>query len=252
MLKLRIIPVQLLLGGRLVKTLQFGKYRDVGDPVASSRVYNSQYADELIFLNIDRNSESIEPLKTILSSVSKVCFMPLSVGGGIRNYEDGTTLLSMGADKVVLNTICYRKPEVISYLANRHGSQAVTVAIDVRNINGSYHLFSNCGKTRLNVSIEEHCNKCIDSGAGEILIQSIDHDGSMQGYDLKLLKLIKDFVDIPIIALGGAGDYMHLKDAFVETKISAVACGSLFNFSDSNPIRAKAFLNNYDLNFKVV
>ncbi len=252
MLKKRIIPVQLLLNNRLVKSVKFNEYRDVGDPVSSSHVYNSQYADELIFLNIDKNPTGIEPLEAVLESVSEVCFMPLSVGGGVRNYKDAATLIKRGADKVVINTICYDKPQIISEIANNFGNQAVIVAIDVKkNIEG-YSLYSNCGRTMESVPLEEHCNNCINAGAGEILIQSIDQDGTMQGYDLELMRHIKNIVDIPIIALGGAGNYLHLRDVFLESNVSAVACGSLFNFSDSNLIRAKAFLSNYNLDFKIV
>jgi cyclase len=251
-LKKRIIPVQLLLNNRLVKTKNFDEYRDVGDPVSSSRVYNSQYADELIFLNIDKNATGIEPLEEILESVSEVCFMPLAVGGGIRNYKDAATLIKRGADKVVLNTICYDNPQIISEIADNFGNQAVIVAIDVKKNPEGYSLYSNCGQTIESVLLEEHCNNCINAGAGEILIQSIDQDGSMQGFDLELMRYIKNIVNIPIIALGGAGNYLHLRDVFLKSNVSAVACGSLFNFSDSNLIRAKAFLSNYNLDFKVV
>ena len=132
MLKKRIIPIQLLLNGRLVKTMQFGAYRDVGDPVASARVYNSQYADELIVLNINRQSGSIDPLINILDKMSEVCFMPLALGGGIRCLNDATRLITAGADKVILNTVCYSQPSLIREIAECFGSQAVIAAIDAR------------------------------------------------------------------------------------------------------------------------
>ena len=178
--------------------------------------------------------------------------MPLAVGGGIRNYKDAATLIKRGADKVVLNTICYDNPQIISEIANNFGNQAVIVAIDVKKNPEGYSLYSSCGQTIESVLLEEHCNNCINAGAGEILIQSIDQDGSMQGFDLELMRYIKNIVNIPIIALGGAGNYLHLRDVFLKSNVSAVACGSLFNFSDSNLIRAKAFLSNYNLDFKVV
>jgi len=251
-LKKRIIPVQLLLKNRLVKTINFDEYRDVGDPVSSSRVYNSQYADELIFLNIDKNSVDISPLEETLESVSKVCFMPLAVGGGIRNFKDAATLINKGADKVVLNSICYENLELISEISDNFGSQAVIVAIDVRNKEECFTLYSNGGQKKESVSLANHCRNCISAGAGEILVQSIDQDGAMHGFDLQLMDYVNNIVDIPVIALGGAGNYLHLRDVFLATNISAVACGSLFNFSDSNLIRAKAFLSNHNLEFKIV
>ncbi|RYV66606.1 imidazole glycerol phosphate synthase cyclase subunit [Legionella pneumophila] len=254
MLKKRIIPVQLLLNNRLVKTVQFNTYRDVGNPVTSSSVYNSQYADELIFLNISRENTSITPLLEIIDKVSSVCFMPLSVGGGIRTFKDARQLISLGADKIVLNSACFDTPELITQIADHYGSQAIIASVDVKwNMKKQcYTVYSNCGQLERNVDLTEHINLCIDKGAGELLIQSIDRDGMMQGYDIALAKQIMDIAQIPVIICGGAGHYNHLKEAFLETDISAVACGSLFNFTDSNLIRAKAFLSNYQLHFKIV
>lgn len=254
MLKKRIIPIQLLLNERLVKTVQFGNYRDVGDPVASSRVYNSQYADELIFLNIDREAHSIKPLTTILEKVSKVCFMPLSLGGGIRTIDDAVCLIRSGADKVILNSICYTHLNVISDVARLFGRQAVIVAIDAKwdKISKKYSLFSHCGRKCESISLDEHLACCAAAGAGEFFIQSIDQDGMMQGFDVELVKSVVNQSNAPVIAAGGSGNYEHMKDVFLQTRVSAVACGSIFNFSDSNLMRAKAFLSNYDLAFKLV
>lgn len=254
MLKKRIIPIQLLLNGRLVKTVQFGEYRDVGDPVASSRVYDSQDADELIFLNIDRASGGVQPLIDVLEAVSEVVFMPLALGGGIRQFDDAKALFAAGADKIVLNSVCYEQPGLISQVANRYGVQAVVVAIDVKydQAKKAFSLYSHCGQKSEDITLEDHIARCIELGAGELLLQSIDNDGRMQGYDLRLLEAVLAKVTVPVIICGGAGHYNHLKDAFLAADVSAVACGSLFNFSDSNLIRAKAFLSNYGLPFKVV
>lgn len=252
MLKRRIIPVQLLLHGRLVKTRQFDAFRDVGDPISSSRVYNSQAADELIFLNIDRDVESVRPLAELMERVSEVCFMPLSVGGGIRSAEDAAFLIRNGADKIVVNSAAYDDPSVVAATADRFGRQAVVVAIDVRREDQDFALFSHCGRHRREIGLAEHLAKMIELGAGEILIQSVDRDGTMEGYDIDLIRTVRAQASVPVIALGGSGNYEHLKAAFLEGNVSAVACGSLFNFSDSNPIRAKAFLSNYGLPFKVV
>ena len=254
MLKKRIIPVQLLLNNRLVKSIQFASFRDVGDPVASSKVYNSQFADELIFLNVARDNKTVEPLKQVLDKVSQVCFMPLAVGGGIRTYEDAEYLIRNGADKVVLNTACYSNQDLITKIANTFGTQAVVVCVDVHlnDETNNYELFSHCGQKKEICDLLEYLDLCVQSGAGEILIQSIDHDGKMNGFDIPLIKQAVERVNVPVIACGGAGNYYHLKEVFLETNVSAVACGSIFNFSDSNLIRAKAFLSNYSLPFKLV
>lgn len=252
MLKRRIIPVQLLMNGRLVKTRRFADWRDVGDPVKSSAVYNSQYADELIFLNIARDRDSVQPLAELMQQVSGECFMPLSVGGGIRSVEDAAYLIQNGADKVVINSATYRDSELLSRIADRFGTQAVVVAIDARREGNAYVAVSNSASQTEATTLEAHIGACETAGAGELLIQSVDQDGTMEGFDLDLLRLACAAASVPVIGCGGSGQYNHLKEAFLETQVSALACGSLFNFSDSNPLRAKAFLSNYGLQFKVV
>lgn len=252
MLKKRIIPIQLLLNGRLVKSKQFDAFRDVGDPVKSASVYNSQYADELIFLNIHRQANDTALLLALIEQISRVCFMPLSIGGGIRTFEQAAQLIKNGADKVVLNSICYTDQSVITKVANEFGSQAVIVAIDVRKKDGSYQLFSHSGQILESVLLDQHIQNILQAGAGELLIQSIDRDGTMTGFDIDLMKYVATRSSVPMIACGGSGNYDHLKEVFIESDVSAVACGSIFNFSDSNLIRAKAYLSNYNLPFKVV
>lgn len=254
MLKRRIIPIQLLINDRLVKTLKFDSYRDVGNPVTSSKVYCSQDADELVFLNIDRTSRSIGPLMSFIEKVSEVCFMPLALGGGIRKLEDVDSLIRNGADKVVMNSICYQDPTIITQSANKFGAQAVVVSIDAKKDEqtGDFVLYSDCGRKRESQKLDDHVKKVIGAGAGEILINSIDRDGTMSGYDIDLIKRVKSLSKIPVIGCGGAGTYAHMEKAFTEGNVDALACGSLFNFGDNNPIRAKAFLSNYGLQFKVI
>lgn len=254
MLKKRIIPIQLLRDGRLTKTVRFEDGRDVGDPVKSSSVYNSQYADDLILLNIDRDRRSVEPLLDIIDAVSEVCFMPLSLGGGITQFEEAAALIHRGADKVVVNSAAYRDLQIISRIADHFGSQAVIVSIDARwdEAAQKHRLFADCGRQQMEVALEEHLGRCVEAGAGEIMIQSIDRDGTMQGFDIALIGKVVSMTTVPVIGAGGSGDYAHLKDAFLETDVSALACGSLFNFSDSNPIRAKAYCTNLGLPFKVI
>lgn len=251
-LKRRIIPLMLLLNGRLVKSVRFGNWRDVGDPVKSSAVYNSQYADELIFLNIARDQPSVQPLAELMQKVSEECFMPLSVGGGIRSFEDAAYLIQNGADRVVINSAAYKAPELVSRIADRFGMQAVVVAIDAKRHGDAYITLSYNATQVERVTLEEHILSCEAAGTGEFLIQSVDQDGTMAGFDLPLLRLACSAASVPVIGCGGSGQYGHLKEAFLETDVSALACGSLFNFSDSNPLRAKAFLSNYGLQFKVV
>ena len=254
MLKKRIIPIQLLLEGRLVKTRQFGAHRDVGDPVSSSRVYDAQNADELVFLNINRSSRVIDPLLDLLDRVSAVTFMPLALGGGVTDFGSAARLIRSGADKVVINSVVYDDYDLIARIADSFGSQAVIVGIDVRldGVSGDYAPYSDCGRRAERVSLDEHLKRAEAAGAGEILINSIDRDGMMLGYDIPLLRKVVAAVRVPVIGCGGAGHYNHLKDAFLESRVSALACGSMFNFTDSNPIRARAFLSNYGIPFKTV
>jgi imidazole glycerol-phosphate synthase subunit HisF len=254
MLKRRIIPVQLLSGGRLVKTRSFEAPRDVGDPVASAKVYSAQQADELVFLNIDREARTIAPMMELIERVSAVAFMPLAVGGGIRAFEDAEALLRHGADKVIVNSVAYRDRSVVARIAERFGSQAVVVAIDVRRDDetGRAVLYSDCGRVREADDLSQHVDATIEAGAGEIFVQSIDRDGTMSGYDLPLLAEVSERSTVPVIGCGGAGNYEHMRDAFVRTNVRALACGSLFNFGDNNPMRAKAFLGQHGLAFKKV
>ena len=252
MLKKRIIPIMLLLDDRLVKTVQFDSWRDVGDPVKSASVYNSQYTDELVLLNIARENRSLEQLASLIPEIAKVSFMPLSVGGGINSFNDAAYLINQGADKVIVNSAAYQTPELISAIADKFGRQAVIVSIDVKQLGNDTTLFSHCGQQAEMISLAEHIERCQQAGAGEFMVQSIDHDGMMAGFDIELLKQCVAISKIPVIGCSGSGNYQHLKDAFVDTQVSALGCGSLFNFSDSNPIRAKNYLTNYDIAFKKV
>lgn len=254
MIKKRIIPVQLLINNRLVKTVNFDSYRDVGNPITSSKVYCSQDADELVFLNINREKRCIDELVELIKKVSEVCFMPLAIGGGINELNDVERLISNGADKVVLNSCCYSNTELITHIANKFGAQAVIVSIDVKFDPKSkqYRLYSNCGRNLENISLKQHIKKVTEHKAGEIFINSIDKDGTMSGYDINLIKEVMSYTNIPVIACGGSGNYEQLKEAFLQTDVSALACGSIFNFADNNPIRAKAALSNYNIPFKKI
>lgn len=251
MLKKRIIPLLLLMNDRLVKTVNFDKFKDVGDPTSTAKIFNDSDADELILLNINRKNRLSSSLVPVLNEISKECFVPLAAGGGINSIEDATELIKNGADKVVLNSICYDNYDFIKSLANILGKQAVIASIDVRKIDKKFHLFSNCG-TKVNlISLEEHLKKLIQNNVGEIMINSIDCEGTMTGPDHDLIMKVSKNTNVPIIYSSGIGNYDHIKDIFQMANISAVACGSLFNFTDSNPIRTKSYLKSYNINLRL-
>mgnify|MGYP001606781480 FL=1 len=177
--------------------------------------------------------------------------MPLALGGGVASLKDAEILIRHGADKVVVNSVLYREPGLARAIADKFGSQAVVASIDVRREGDDWALFSDCGRRREPSSLLDHVARLIEEGAGEILLNSIDRDGTMSGYDVPLIKRVVTASSIPIIACGGAGDYEHMREAFVDAGAQALACGSLFNFGDNNPIRAKAHLTTYGLPFKV-
>jgi cyclase len=249
MLKRRIIPIELLDGGRLVKTLGFSVPRDVGDPVKSSQVYSDQDADELVLLNISRAQRDVTALVQVVARIARECFVPITVGGGIRCLDDAVQLFAAGADKILVNSSAYKNPGLIAEIGDRYGRQAVVVGIDVRTEKNGFMLYSDCGRKRELVSLSEHVATIVAAGAAEIMIQSIDKDGSMTGYDLPILEAVIEMAPVPVIAAGGAGDFAHLKQAF-DAGADAAACGSLFNFGDNNPLRAKAFLKNYGIPLK--
>lgn len=252
MLKRRIIPVELLAHGRLVKSVGFSAYRDVGDPVKSSKVYSDQDADELLLLNVVRSPDAVSLLAAQLRRIARECFVPITAGGGIRSIEDATLLFEAGADKVSVCTAAFNNLPLLEQIATRYGSQALVVCIDVQHLaDGSPGLMSDCGRQRQAVDLNTHLRRVAEAGAGEVLIQSIDRDGAMTGYDLPLIQRVCRATALPVIALGGAGQIIHLKDAF-EQGAEAAACGSLFNFGDNNPLRAKALLKNYDVPLKKI
>lgn len=256
MLKKRIIPMLLYAHGRLVKTAGFdlASARDVGDPAKSVGVYNSQQADEIVLLNIERTGRGWKSLAPLVEQVAQVCFTPLTIGGGISTFADAAALISSGADKVVINSAAYRDKGLITQVADRFGSQAVMIGIDVRRdpVSDRPVLYSDCGSSIETVTLEAHLDACVAAGAGEVLIQSIDRDGRMNGYDLELLRTVVGSVRVPVIGAGGSGDYDQLRDGFLDGGVAALACASIFHFSDSNPMRAKAHLSNFGLRFKIV
>ena len=250
--KIRLIPILLLKHGRMVKGKQFKDFKDTGDPVFASRIYNAQFVDELIFLDIDATNEKRETDIGIIEQVSKECFMPLTIGGGISNIEQIKTLLRAGADKVVINTSAILNPSFISEASAIFGSQCIIIGIDVKKENDKYVIYSNSGKVRTNINLNDHIKNMESIGAGEIFINSIDKDGMMNGYDNDLIELVMGCTNLPIIACGGAGNFMHLVDTIKKTGVGALAMASIYHFGDNNPVRARSYLKNQDISIKTV
>lgn len=253
MLKKRIIPLLLLSHARMVKGKQFTNFRDTGDPVSAARIYNAQNADELIFLDIDANREgsSFDILERTVQRVAIECFMPLTVGGGIDSVDNIRRLLLAGADKVAITTAAHTHPDLINQAARLFGRQCIVVGLDVKLHDGKYVLYTHCGTQVSSHSLRDFVLDMTARGAGEFMINSIDHDGMMDGYDLGVANEVKCYTDRPIIIAGGAGTFMHLVDAFKEANVDAVACASLFHFGDNNPIRARSYLLNQHIPMKL-
>lgn len=242
-LKKRVIPMLLLRGGRCVKGRQFKDFRDTGDPVMATRVYNAQAADELMFLDIEATNEERRMTLKVVERASEEAFMPLTVGGGIRSITDVRDLLVAGADKVAITTAAVETPRLITQAAEMFGSQAVVAGIDFRREGHSLVVYTHCGRARARVDFTDHVRNLDALGAGELLVNSIDNDGMMQGYDLEATKLAASLTKKPVIACGGAGNYGHLDAAF-KAGAHAVACASLFHFGDNNPPRVRSYLKN--------
>ena len=252
MLKKRVIPVLLLSNGRMVKGRQFKDYRDTGDPRSAARIYNAQYADELVFIDIQAGLESRRAMLDIVRIASSECFMPLTVGGGISHIDDVRALLLAGADKVIITTAAVERPSLIRQAAETFGNQCVVAGIDFRVSSGSANVWIKCGTEATSLDPLEHARNLVELGAGEILLNAIDRDGMMAGYDIEIASRVSKAVSVPVIISGGAGNFMHLADAFQHTLVSAVACSSLFHFGDNNPIRARSYLRNAGIPVRIV
>jgi cyclase len=243
-LKKRVIPVLLLRDGRMVKGVQFGSYRDTGNPRTAVRIYSAQDADELVFLDIQASSQSRADLVGVVREASAECFMPLAAGGGIQSLDDVREILLAGADKVVVSTAAVTDPEIVQRIAGRFGDQCVVAGIDYRGSGDGARVWIRCGGEPTDLHPVRHAIALAERGAGEILLNSIDRDGTMQGYDLEMAQRVADAVPIPVIVSGGAGNFKHLAELLRDTSASAAACASLFHFGDNNPIRARSYLRN--------
>jgi len=245
MLKVRVIPTLLWKDLGLVKGISFDSWRRVGSVLPAIKVYNRREVDEMILVDVLANSSDDGFDIDALEDLSQDCFVPLTVGGGISNAAEVQTFLRAGADKVSINTAAYDRPELITEIAKIHGSQCVVSSIDVKNLsNGKWICFSHSGNLQTNKSVSEWAKELEDRGAGEILITSIDKDGTMNGYDLPLIETVSSSVDIPVIASGGAGCYQDMIDVVKQAGASAVAAASIFHFTEQTPKEAKIAMSN--------
>lgn len=242
MLKKRLIPCLLLKNGRCVKGVQFKNFRDTGNPVTAARIYENQGADELIFLDITATVERREPYYKLIQNVADQCFMPITFGGGIREVEHIRKFLLAGADKVSINSAAVEKPELIREGARIFGKQCIIVSIDAKKTDRGYEVYTHSGTRATGLDVFEWAKKAAELGAGELLITSIDNEGTRKGYDLEVIRKVSDSVGIPVIASGGAGTLQHLVDGITIGGASAVSAASIFHFTDQSPIKAKAFM----------
>jgi len=228
MLQIRIIPCLLLRNESLVKTIKFAKFSYIGDPLNTCRIFNELEVDELVFLDITASKENRGPNFRLLQEISDECFMPLSYGGGIRDVSTAEKIFNIGFEKVVLNTYPFERPSIISDLANVFGSQSIIVAIDVKkSFFGKYEVYSLSGQVNQKKRPIDWAKEVVRLGAGEILLTSIDREGTWKGFDTELLRMVADAVSIPVIANGGAGRVEHISQAVKAGHASAVALGSM-------------------------
>ena len=226
----------------MVKGINFVDLRDAGDPVEQARVYDSQGADEVCFLDITASQQNRDTLFDVVARTAEECFMPLTVGGGVRSVDDVRKLLLAGADKVGINTAAVTDPELVRRAANKFGSQCIVVAIDAKHVENRWEIFTHGGRNGTGIDAVEWAQKMADVGAGELLLTSMDRDGTKSGFDLELTRTIADTVTIPVIASGGVGGLEHLAEGVRDGHASAVLAASIFHFGEFTVGDAKAYM----------
>ena len=243
MIAKRIIPCLDVDKGRVVKGVNFVSLRDAGDPVQAAAAYNDAGADELVFLDITASHEQRKTILDVVARTAEVAFMPLTVGGGIRTVEDIRALLNAGADKVSLNTAAVERPQLVREGADRFGSQCVVVAVDARRrAAGGWDVFTHGGRTATGKDAVAWVKEAVALGAGEILLTSMDRDGTKQGYDVELTRAVSDAVPVPVIASGGAGALEHFRAVLTDGRADAALAASLFHFGELQVGQVKAYL----------
>jgi cyclase len=243
MLKTRIMPTLLYKDFGLVKGVGFDSWRPVGSAMQAVKVYNLRQVDELVLLDIRATLEGRGPDLEMVDELADECFMPLTVGGGVRTIDDVRGLLMVGADKVAINTVVIDRPELIREMRDRFGSQCVVVSIDARREpDKTYGVYTRAGAVPTGLDPAAIALMAEKMGAGEILLTSIDRDGTMSGYDIELTRTVAAAVTIPVVASGGAGNYAHMAELLRETEASAIAAASIFHFTEQTPLEAKRYL----------
>ncbi|MDC3174103.1 imidazole glycerol phosphate synthase subunit HisF [Candidatus Pelagibacter sp.] len=250
MLKNRIIPCLDVKNGRVVKGINFVDLRDAGDPVEQAKIYSDGGADEICFLDITASNENRDTIYEVVKKTSKKCFVPLTVGGGVRSVDDINKLLNCGADKVSINTAAVQNEKVVEESAKKFGSQCIVVAIDAKKNNDGWEIFTHGGRNSTGIKALEFSSKMEKCGAGELLVTSMDKDGTQSGYDIELMQKISSKVNIPVIASGGVGNLDHLVDG-IKSGASAVLAASIFHYGTYSINEAKQYLASKDIPVRI-
>ena len=250
MLKNRIIPCLDVKNGRVVKGINFVDLKDAGDPVEQAKIYSDGGADEICFLDITASNENRDTIYDVVKRTSKNCFVPLTVGGGVRSIEDINKLLNCGADKVSINTAAVQNSKVVEESSKKFGSQCIVVAIDAKKNGENWEIFTHGGRNPTGIDAIQFANKMEESGAGELLVTSMDKDGTQSGYDIDLMKKISSNVNIPVIASGGVGTLDHLAEG-ISAGASAVLAASIFHYGTFSIQEAKQYLASKDIPVRI-
>ena len=240
--RIRVIPCLDVANGRVVKGVNFVDLIDAGDPVEQAKAYDAAGADELCFLDIGASHERRETIIDVVRRTAEVCFMPLTVGGGVRSAEDARALLLAGADKVAVNSAAVARPEVVADIAERFGSQCVVASVDAKRVGERWEIFTHGGRKPTGIDAVEHALRLAELGAGELLVTSMDRDGTKSGFDLELIRTIAEAVDVPVVASGGVGTLDHLVEGVTKGHASAVLAASIFHFGTYSIADAHAAL----------
>ncbi|MCX6762604.1 MAG: imidazole glycerol phosphate synthase cyclase subunit [Candidatus Moranbacteria bacterium] len=261
MLKTRLIPILYIKNGLIVRSEDFSYHQNIGNVVDEAKRYNEWNVDELIYIDISREkvydlrrddleTKSYNSMEEIIKEIAKVCFMPLTFGGGIRNIEDVDFRIKNGADKIVLNTGAFLNPDLITQVSKKYGSQAAVISVDYKLIDCQPIVYTHFGQKSAGITVFEWIKKCEDLGAGEIFINSIDRDGKANGYDIDTIKKVVDLTKLPVVACGGAGNLTDFVDLAKSVDVSGVAAGNIFHFTELSYSRAKKLLIKEGLNFR--
>ena len=244
MLKNRIIPCLDVKNGRIVKGINFVDLKDAGDPVEQAKIYSDGGADEICFLDITASNENRSTIYEVVKKTSEKCFVPLTVGGGVRSIEGINKLLNCGADKVSINTAAVQNPKIVMESSLKFGSQCIVVAIDAKKEANSWKIFTHGGRNKTDIDAIKFAKQMEEYGAGELLVTSMDRDGTQKGYDIELMQKISETVNIPVIASGGVGNLDHLVEGIIQGKANAVLAASIFHYGKYSIKEAKQYLDS--------